>query len=261
MGVLLSLHGKIAIVTGVSREKGIGGSICRALAEAGANIYFTYWSAYDKSKPWGMEDNEPEKMKRSIVELGVKCECIEMDLSQDDAPEKLIKTVRETFGEPDILINNACYSKHANCNTMTSKLLDKHYFINVRASVMLSIEFAKVFNKRRGGRIILLTSGQSLGPMPGEIPYATTKGAIEAFTKTFAAEVASKGINVNAVNPGPTDTGWMDEDIRKILIDKFPLGRIGQPSDAARLIRFLASDEAEWITGQIIHSEGGFLRG
>jgi 3-oxoacyl-[acyl-carrier protein] reductase len=139
---------------------------------------------------------------------------------------------------------------------LTSDMLDRHYLVNVRAPIMLSVEFAKVFQKQRGGRIIMMTSGQSLGPMPGEIAYVATKGAIEA----FVIEVAEKGITVNAVNPGPTDTGWMDEEIKQQLLPKFPFGRIGTPHDAARLIRFLASEEAEWITGQVIHSEGGFIR-
>jgi len=97
--------------------------------------------------------------------------------------------------------------------------------------------------------------------MPGELAYAATKGGVEVLTKTLAAEVADKGITVNAVNPGPTDTGWMTPEIQKALIKRFPRGRIGTPEDAARLIRFLASEEAEWITGQVIHSEGGFIRG
>ncbi len=258
---LRSLKGKIAIVTGVSRMKGIGAAICESLAEAGADIFFTYWSAYDESMPWGMERNEPQLIKRKIEELGVTCHCLEMDLSKEDAPRQLLKTVIDTLGEPDILVNNACYSYHSDYSSLTSEMLDRHYFINVRAPIMLSVEFANIFQKQRGGRIIMMTSGQSLGPMPKESAYAATKGAIEAFVKTFSVEVATKGITVNAVNPGPTDTGWMNEEIKQQLLPKFPFGRIGTPHDAARLIRFLASEEAEWITGQVIHSEGGFIRG
>ncbi|QPA32917.1 SDR family oxidoreductase [Thermaerobacillus caldiproteolyticus] len=260
MSVTLSLHGKIAIVTGVSRTKGIGAAICQALAEAGAHIFFTYWSAYDESMPWGMEQNEPELIKRKVEQLGVTCECIEIDLSREESPSQVLQAVIDTIGEPNILVNNACYSDRADYQSLTSEMLDRHYWLNVKAPVMLSVEFAKAFQKHQGGRIILLTSGQSLGPMLGEVAYATTKGAMEAFVKTFAAEVAAKGITVNAVNPGPTDTGWMDEEIKHKLIHKFPFGRIGVPYDAARLIRFLASEEAQWITGQVIHSEGGFLR-
>src|SRR3712207_1380414 len=96
--------------------------------------------------------------------------------------------------------------------------------------------------------------------MIGELAYAASKGAIEAFTRTLAAEVGHKGITVNAVNPGPTNTGWMGEDLRRDLTAKFPAGRVGEPEDVARLVAFLASEEAAWITGEVIHSEGGFLR-
>jgi 3-oxoacyl-[acyl-carrier protein] reductase len=96
--------------------------------------------------------------------------------------------------------------------------------------------------------------------MPEELAYAATKGAIEAFTVTLAAEVGHRGITVNAVNPGPTDTGWMTEKFKEELSAKIPAGRVGEPEDAARLVAFLAGDEARWITGQIIHSERGFLR-
>jgi 3-oxoacyl-[acyl-carrier protein] reductase len=96
--------------------------------------------------------------------------------------------------------------------------------------------------------------------MPSELAYAATKGAIEAFTVTLAAEVGHRGITVNAVNPGPTDTGWMSEELTLELSVRFPAGRVGEPEDVARLVAFLAGSEAAWITGQIIHSEGGFLR-
>ncbi|ADU93790.1 SDR family oxidoreductase [Geobacillus sp. Y412MC52] len=255
-----SLQGKRAIVTGVSRVRGIGAAICEALAEAGADIFFTYWSAYDRSMPWGIEQDEPFRIQRNIETFGVSCHCLELDLSKEEGPHTLLASAREALGEPDILVNNACYSETLHYSALTSELLDRHYFLNVRAPIMLSIEFTKQFQKGRGGRIITMTSGQSLGPMPWQTAYAATKGAIDAFVKTFAVEAAEKGITVNAVNPGPTDSGWMDEELKKYLLPKFPFGRIATPYDAARLIRFLASDEAEWITGQIIHSEGGFMR-
>ncbi len=107
---------------------------------------------------------------------------------------------------------------------------------------------------------INLTSGQSLGPIPGELAYAATRGAIEAFTRTLAAEVGHRGITANAINPGPTDTGWMTDELRRELSSKFPSGRVGEPDDAAWLVAFLVTDTAAWITGQVIHSEGGFLR-
>ncbi|ACJ33635.1 SDR family oxidoreductase [Anoxybacillus flavithermus] len=256
-----TLKGKKAVVTGVSRKHGIGAAICEALAEAGADIFFTYWSAYDRTMPWGMEQDEPLHIQRKLEALGVVCHSFELDLSKEEAPQALLDRVCEAFGVPDILVNNACYSVSLPYSALTSEMLDRHYFVNVRAPIMLSVAFANMFAKPQGGRIIMMTSGQSLGPMPGESAYAATKGAIDAFVKTFAVEVAEKKITVNAINPGPTDTGWMNEELKQYLLSKFPFARIGTPNDAARLVRFLASDEAEWITGQIIHSEGGFVRG
>lgn len=124
------------------------------------------------------------------------------------------------------------------------------------------MEFARRFRAsgKSAGRIINLTSGQEQGAMPGNLAYVATKGAISAFTLSLSAELAHLGITVNAVNPGPTDSNWMTDEIRDYLKSKFLMGRIGLPEDVARVIAFLASEEARWITGQVIHSEGGFLR-
>ncbi|RAP75709.1 SDR family oxidoreductase [Paenibacillus montanisoli] len=254
------LENRIALVTGASRLNGIGAAICRSLAAEGADIFFTYWKKYDKSMPWSVQDQEPDMLRNDLLNLGVKCEKLELDLSDISAPSMLLDKVEEMIGAPSIVVNNATYSTESNYENLDARTLDLHYQINIRGTALLSSEFARRFNMHRGGRIINLTSGQSRGPMAGEIAYAATKGAIDAFTVTLSAEVASKGITVNAVNPGPTDTGWMNEEIKSHLITKFPMGRIGLPSDAARLIAFLASDDAEWITGQVIHSEGGFMR-
>jgi 3-oxoacyl-[acyl-carrier protein] reductase len=128
----------------------------------------------------------------------------------------------------------------------------------MRGAFLLTVEFARRFSGKSGGRIINLTSGQSVGPMPGELAYVATKGAVEAFTVSLSAELAAHGITVNAVDPGATDTGWMTEEVKGELLPRFPQGRTGLPEDAARLIAFLASDEAAWITGQVIHSRGGY---
>ncbi|HJQ27891.1 MAG TPA: SDR family oxidoreductase, partial [Rubrobacter sp.] len=161
---------------------------------------------------------------------------------------------------PSILINAAAHSTRDGYEALDAETLDAHYAVNVRAMALLCVHFARRYPGGPGGRIVNFSSGQSLGPMPGELAYIITKGAIEAFTRTLAAEVAHKGITVNAINPGATDTGWMSEEMKREIVAKSPSGRIGQPEDAARLVAFLASDDAAWITGQIIHSEGGFFR-
>lgn len=251
---------KIAIVTGVSRLQGIGRSICVELAKRDFDIFFTYWTNYDKQMPWGISLDEPDMIEKEIIDLGVSCHKMELDLSLDNSIEMLLNEVDNKIGFPSVLINNATYSTSTNIDNLTASELDKHYFVNLKAVTLLTTGFIKRFKFTNGGRIINLTSGQSLGQMSDEIAYAITKGAIETLTYTISQKAAQKGITVNAVNPGPTDTGWMDENLRNEIINKTAMKRIGMPIDAARLIGFLASDEAEWITGQVIHSEGGFTR-
>lgn len=254
------LTGRNALVTGVSRRKGIGAAICRALAEAGANVFFTYWQKYDDTMPWGANESDPEQIQQELQTLGIQSEKLEIDLSNSEAPAQLIKTAETKLGNFSILVNNAAYSVEDSLETLDAQILDATYFVNLRATALLSVEFARRYSGEAGGRIINLTSGQFQAPMPGEIAYAATKGAVDALTVTLAASVAAKSIRVNAVNPGPTDTDWMSKGLKQELSSRFPVGRIGQPEDAARLVVFLASDDADWITGQIIHSEGGFRR-
>ena len=251
---------KIAIVTGVSRLKGIGRAICCELAENGFDIFFTYWKEYDNQMPWKVTENEPDQIQQEIISFGVQCEKLEVDLATENAIEKICSAVLVKMGKPLVLINNATHSTQTTIDSLTAKELDKHYEVNLKATTLLTLEFIKQFDFNKNGRIINLTSGQSLGQMPNEIAYAITKGAIETLTTTLSQEIASKGITINAVNPGPNDTGWMSERMKKELVNQFPMNRIGKPKDTAKLVGFLASKNADWITGQIIHSEGGFKR-
>ena len=250
---------RIAIVTGASRSKGIGSAICRALGRAGLDIFFTHWDVYDRTMPWGAEEGEPAQLQQYLHELGANCEHMQVDLSQLEAPAHIIDTVEQRLGKPSILVNNATHDEfQASFEQLDAAILDRYYAVNMRGTILLSTEFARRFAFRFGGRIINLTSGQGLSAMPGKLPYVATKGAIDAATVTLAKELAPRGITVNAVDPGPTDTGWMTDEIKQQLQPEFPMGRVGQPEDAARLVAFLASEEAEWITGQIIRSRGGF---
>ncbi|HEX8659212.1 MAG TPA: SDR family oxidoreductase [Hymenobacter sp.] len=251
---------KIAIVTGVGRLKGIGKAICVELAKNGVDIFFTYWRNYDQQMPWQSEDEEPALIWDEIRRLGVRCEKIELDLREPAAVETLFNEAAKTLGPPSILINNATYSTSTDVFTLTPTELDQHYLVNLKACTLLCVEFVRRYPGGRSGRIVNLTSGQSLSAMSGEIAYAITKAGVETLTKTLAHELATKGITINAVNPGLTDSGWLDEAHRQLFQDRFPMGRFGQPEDAARLIAFLVSEQAGWITGQVIHSEGGFIR-
>ncbi len=246
------MNNKIAIITGASHPRDIGTAICRKLASKGIDIFFTNWQA----------DNEwINRFQQEIENLGVRCVGMEIDLSPSDAYKVVLDSVELELGTPSILINNAAHSTRDGYLELDGKTMDAHYTVNMRTTFLLSVEFVRRFKRERAnGRIINMTSGQDLGAMPEELAYAATKGAITAFTKSLSAEVAPLGITVNAINPGPTDSTWMTDEIRDHLLPNFPMGRIGQPSDVAEVVSFIASDEAAWITGQVIHSEGGFNR-
>ncbi|MCG7345990.1 SDR family oxidoreductase [Sporosarcina sp. ACRSL] len=257
---MTNLKGKIAIVTGASRANGIGAAICLFLAEAGADIFFTHWSPFDENEGNGIEKEFPAFLANRISKLGVKCFHIELDLSHPGSPVNLLNEVEKMMGTPTILVNNATYESPSNFRSLNTDILDRHYQVNNIGTIILSTEFAKRYEKafpgQRGGRIINLVSK---GPDPNNLAYIATKGAIIAITEPLSVGLAPIGITVNSVDPGPTDTGWMNEEVKAHLATLFPMGRVGVPSDAAKLIKFLASDDSEWITGQVIRSEGGFL--
>ena len=252
-----SLTGRVALVTGATRRAGIGAAIARELAAAGADLLVAFYRAYDAAMPWGVDANEPEALLDELRHCGVRAEGCEIDLSRPEGPCALIERAYTTFGRLDILVNNAAHSETTTIEALDAASLDRHYVVNLRATALLCTEFARRLAPDRGGRIINLTSGQGQQPMPDELAYAATKGAVDALTLSLSAALAARRITVNAVDPGPTDTGWMSSALKTALEARTPMGRVGLPHDAARLVCFLASDAAAWITGQIIRSRGG----
>ena len=252
------LAGRVAVVTGVSRRAGIGFATTSRLAHAGAAIFIQSWSPHDAAQPWGADPGGIEAVVSSLREVAPNVEHLEADFADPDAPARIIGAAREAFGFVDILVVNHARSGRGEIHELTSDDIDAHLHENVRASLLLVKQFAAQHDARPGGRVVMLTSGQHLGPMASEIAYAVSKGALHQATRTLADVLIERGITVNCVNPGPTDTGWAikDADPRPAM----PLGRWGQPDDAARLITWLCTDDAGWITGQVIDSEGGFRR-
>jgi 3-oxoacyl-[acyl-carrier protein] reductase len=255
----MDLSGRIALVTGATRSIGIGAATCRALAARGASIAFTSYSEYDATM-YHSDGSDPVRLEAELREAGVATAHIPWDLSPADRLPGLLDTVEEALGPVSILVNNAAYSTRDGWEALDAQELDRHYHVNARATALLSVEFCRRFQGISGGRIINFSSGQHLGPMSDELAYAMSKAAIVAFTQSLAPAVMGKGITVNALNPGVTDTGWITPDIREWLLPLMPAGRFGSPADAARVVGWLASEEASWVTGQVINSEGGMRR-
>lgn len=255
-----SLKNKVAIVTGASRSNGIGTAICRALAGLGADIFFTHWSLFDETEGNGGQREWPELLCEELKSFGVRASHMEADFSNTEMPTLIMNEVERTLGSASILINNAAYCVASNYKSLNQALLDQHYIVNNRATILLSTEFANRFerNQEKGtpGRILYMVSK---GPDPNNLAYIATKGALIALIEPLSVALAPLHITVNGFDPGPTDSGWITEEMKQHFLPLFPMGRLGLPEDAAKTISFLASDESQWITGQVIRSEGGFL--
>lgn len=252
-----SLQGRTAVVTGVSRRAGIGFAVASRLAALGADLFIHSFAPFDAAQPWGADKEGMAALVSDLRGFGVKVEQREADFADPDAPRAVLAAAVQAFGHVDILVANHAYSTLGTLEELTAAQIDAHLGVNVRGSLLLAQAFAAQHDGRPGGRVILMTSGQHLHPMPGELAYAASKGALHQLTASLAAHLAPRGITVNTVNPGATDTGYATEALRQAIIAAEPLGRWGKPEDAARLIGWLTTDDACWVTGQVINSTGG----
>jgi 3-oxoacyl-[acyl-carrier protein] reductase len=260
----LPLRGRVAVVTGVSRRAGIGYAIARRLAAQGASLVLHHYAPHDRDQPWGADPGGTEAViagvTAALADPDATVRHQEADLSDPDAPARLIEAAAATSRNLDILVcNHARSGGDGPLGTLTAGLLDAHWAANTRSSILLAQAFAAQHDSGRG-RIIFMTSGQDLGPMTREVAYAASKGALASITRTLADHLAGQSITLNTVNPGPVDTGYAPPEAHEIIRRHFPQGRWGTPDDPARLIAWLVTDEAAWITGQVINTEGGFRR-
>jgi 3-oxoacyl-[acyl-carrier protein] reductase len=255
------LRGRVALVTGVSRRAGIGAGIVRRLLADGAAVLATGWEEHDAGMQWGADEGGTEALVSGQGAPPGALLCEPADLEDPAAPDRLVGRAVERFGAIDIVVANHARSASQDLEHVTVEELDRCWAVNARASLLLVRAFAHRHDDRRpGGRALLFTSGQHLGPMASELPYAISKGTIHQMTASLADHLAPRGITVNCVNPGPVDTGWAVGSLHSRIAGMFPGGQWGQPDDVARLVAWLVSDEARWITGQVINSEGGFRR-
>jgi 3-oxoacyl-[acyl-carrier protein] reductase len=250
------LQGRTYVVTGVSRRAGIGYAIARRLLAEGANVVAHGWGAYDATQPYGADIGLHEHLQ----DLGGEMASVSADFAEPDAPALVMGFGVAQFGHIDGIVVNHTAGIGGRLADVTAETLDRAFAVNARAPILLAQAFAAQHDGRPGGRVVLFTSGQHLGGMPREVPYAVSKGAVQQATATLAAELAPRGITVNCINPGPTDTGWADPATYEAVRQSMPQGRWGQPDDVANLVVWLLGDEAQWICGQTINSEGGFDR-
>ena len=248
------LTGRVALITGVTRRAGIGAAIARELGRSGARLFVTSFRAYDQRQAWGVEPHEPELVQSELASISDEVAGIEIDLSRPESPSELFRLALHRFERIDILINNAAHWEAGAIAEIDADQLNRHYAMNVRAPVLLCAEFVRHKQPDTPGQIINITSGQNHTPMPGELAYAVTKSALDALTLTLSAELAGRGITVNAIDPGPTDTGWISEELRARLRRESPAA-ISPPEAIGRLVRQLAGDRASSISGRILRAQ------
>lgn len=251
---------RVAIVTGVSRRSGIGFAVARRLRADGYRVLVHSWSEADAEQ--GLSD--PGGTTAVLADLGGEGSAlahVEADLAEPAAAAAVVDAALGAFGAVDALVVNHATSPTDNLRTTTAELLDRAWAVNARSAVLLCQAFARRRERTRAdGRIVLFSSGQHREPMPEELSYAISKGALHQMTATLADALADDGITLNAVNPGPVDSGWPSQQLRARLQPSFPAGRWGTPDDIAKVVAWLCSPDSAWVTGQVLDAEGGFRR-
>ncbi len=244
------LKDKVAIVTGAS--KGIGAGIAKALAREGASVVVNYSSSREGA----------DAAVAEITAKGGKAIAIHGSVAKAAEVERLFAEAKTAFGKLDILVNNAGVFQFLPIEAFSEEEFHRQFNTNVLGMMLATQQAVKQFGDE-GGSVINIGSVISRSPMPGGSIYAATKGAVNLVTQSLAKELGAKKIRVNSINPGGVDTegarsaGVIGSDFEKQMIQQTPLGRMGQPEDIARVAVFLASDEARWITGELIAVSGG----
>ncbi|MGI6127849.1 MAG: 3-oxoacyl-[acyl-carrier-protein] reductase [Planifilum sp.] len=244
------LSGKVAIVTGGSR--GIGRAVSIALADAGADVVVVY-----AGNRQGAEETVTEIEKRERRGM-----MIQADVSRADQVDAAVKQVMERFGRIDILVNNAGITRDNLVLRMKEEDWDRVIDTNLKGTFLFSKAVIRPMMKQRSGRIINIGSVVGVSGNPGQANYVAAKAGVIGMTKSMARELASRGITVNAVAPGfiETDmTAVLGDEVRNQILSQIPLARFGSPEDVASAVRFLASEDAAYITGQTLHVDGGMV--
>jgi len=288
------LSDKVILITGGNNPHGIGAATAKAFAACGAAVFIHYFrqtgdapsdSSGDTSPDtpgltffYAMQAKSAEEVVESIRAQGARAAAWEADLAEPGVVADLFERAENEIGPVDVLVNNAAdyqadtfvpsqpleeeeqtvWAEGPVKSTITAESHDRHFAVNTRAAALMMAEFAKRHTERqkRWGRIVNVSADCSQG-CPAEVSYRASKYALESYSRSAAAELGPFGITVNIVSPGPVQTGYIALEMEEGLIRDIPLRRVGQPSDIADAIVFLASDQARWITGQLLCVHGG----
>jgi 3-oxoacyl-[acyl-carrier protein] reductase len=245
-----------ALITGVGRRRGIGASIAAGLATDGWNLVLSYWHPYDDRIGLERGAEDPQHLAEELRQAGRTVELAPADLEDPATPQTLVQRAVDLLGPLDALVMSHCEGVDSGVLDTSVESFDRHYAVNVRAAWLLIAAFARQL-PQSGGSVVALTSDHTVG----NLPYGATKGALDRVVLAAAHELGHLGLRANLINPGPVDTGWMDDTIRAALVAMQPTGRLGTATDTAKLVRFLLSEQGQWINGQLLHSNGGFPAG
>ena len=262
------LRDKVAIITGANNPQGIGATTVLAFAREGAKVVLVYKKInrpFDESKTgkngvdryYSSNAGGADAVEAKLKEMNADYMILESDISNEEKVREIYEKVIAGYGKVDILVNNAAVDDENGFDTIekiTRNVIDDTFAVNVRGSLMMIREF--VNNRGNYGRIINLST-DAAQIFAGQITYGASKATLEALTRSIALEVGKYGITVNSVAPGPTQTGWIDDELEKAVLPLIPMGKLIQPEDIAETILFLASEQARMLTGQVIKVSGG----